>query len=235
MSGRSVVGALGVTLTLLVGAAQAADLPTKKPAPAPIDIPPPFSFTGPYLGLQGGYGYDGEVIYLPAMWHNSWSADRHGGFGGVVGGYDYQFSSNIVLGLQADYNLADITGGSAPHGLYTTTNKVDSFGSVDLKLGYAFNHWLVYAIGGLGLMDVTHTIDQPLYPYAYGRYDQFSSGYDFGLGVEYAFTNNWIGFADFRKYNMPSKWYPAIPVLGSHSVTESLDIVRFGIAYRFGT
>ena len=35
-------------------AAQAADLPTRKEAPAPIFVPPPFTWTGFYLGLNAG-------------------------------------------------------------------------------------------------------------------------------------------------------------------------------------
>ena len=35
-------------------AAQAADLPTRKEAPAPIFVPPPFTWTGFYIGLNAG-------------------------------------------------------------------------------------------------------------------------------------------------------------------------------------
>ncbi len=82
---RRVSWALGSCVAILVFAAQAADLPTRKPAPAP---PAPFSWTGPVIGLQGGFGWDGEEIYVPWVWHKPWSVERHGGFGGVVGGYD---------------------------------------------------------------------------------------------------------------------------------------------------
>ena len=48
----------GVAIAALTAAgavaAQAADLPTRKEAPAPIFVPPPFTWTGFYIGLNAG-------------------------------------------------------------------------------------------------------------------------------------------------------------------------------------
>src|SRR5271166_391818 len=48
----------GVAIAALTAAgavaAQAADLPTKKEAPAPVFVPPPFTWTGFYVGLNAG-------------------------------------------------------------------------------------------------------------------------------------------------------------------------------------
>ena len=55
MTNRWFVGAAAVALTVAGSlAAQAADLPTRKEAPAPVFIPPPFTWTGFYIGLNAG-------------------------------------------------------------------------------------------------------------------------------------------------------------------------------------
>jgi outer membrane immunogenic protein len=116
MGGYQRILALSVPVALALGAAQAADLPTHKQAPPALIAPVlPFNWTGPFLGLQGGFAWDGEEVYVPSDSPFEYSVDRHGGFAGVVGGYNYQFSA-VVVGVEADYNLANVTGGAAVHG-----------------------------------------------------------------------------------------------------------------------
>ncbi len=233
MGGHRRVWALAVPIVMALGSAQAADLPTHKTPPIPIAPVLPFSWTGPFLGLQGGYAWDGEEVYVPSVSGVEYSVDRHGGFGGIVGGYDYQLGA-VVVGVEADYNLADISGAAAVDRTYITTNKVNGFGSVDVKLGYAFDRFLVYGLGGLGLIDVNHTINAPLIPFAYGSYNSFQTGFNVGGGVQYAFTNNWSAFAEYRYYRDPAKYFADIPGLGTHSTVETLSNVRVGVVYKFG-
>ena len=57
MMNRWLKGVAIAALTVLgTVAAQAADLPTRKEAPAPVFVPPPFTWTGFYVGLNAGSG-----------------------------------------------------------------------------------------------------------------------------------------------------------------------------------
>jgi outer membrane immunogenic protein len=95
-------------------AAQAADLPTRKEAPAPVFVPPPFTWTGFYVGLNvGGIWSSGSRhadIFAPATFPFVLSTFFPGGLGsgqsGVIGGgqagYNWQTGA-FVLGVETDF------------------------------------------------------------------------------------------------------------------------------------
>jgi len=239
----------------VAGAASAADLPTHKAAPAPAYVaPPPFSWTGFFVGLQGGYAWDGEQIYAP--WNPNAlqkSVERSGGFFGGQAGYNYQWGP-LVVGVLGEYNAADVTGSATVWPVYHTTNKAEDFGSIDGKIGYAIDRFLVYGVGGFAMGDFKHTISMYppspgysnpsylypsysypsyAYPYLNYSYSAFQTGYTVGGGVQYAFWNNLSAFVEFRYYNFGDKNWGFIPGLGPHRTKESLSVVKGGLAYQF--
>jgi outer membrane immunogenic protein len=98
-------------------AAQAADLPTRKEAPAPVFVPPPFTWTGFYIGVNAGgiwpSGSRSATIFDPAAAANGGflSASFPGGLGsqsaGFIGGgqagYNWQTGA-FVLGIETDFD-----------------------------------------------------------------------------------------------------------------------------------
>lgn len=222
-------------LCLLGGtAALAADYPPIAPPPPPV-----FTWTGPYVGLHIGGAFAGNISINGSPIVSS-TFGRDGVFGGAHLGYNYQMNS-VVIGLQAEYNFAGITG-SATAGPFAFHSAVRQFGSIDGRLGLAFNRWLIYAIGGFAYSDPRHSIVNDGIPltrdYAANEY-----GWDVGGGVEYAFMGNWTGRIEYRYYNWGNKGYAdtlgyglaagATGVIPSHTTTEQLHTVRAGLTYKF--
>jgi outer membrane immunogenic protein len=97
--------------------AQAADLPTRKEAPAPVFVPPPFTWTGFYIGLNAGgifssgsrsltlidpnAGVDGAFLNsaLPGGLGNG----SDGFIGGGQAGYNWQTGA-FVFGVVTDFD-----------------------------------------------------------------------------------------------------------------------------------
>jgi outer membrane immunogenic protein len=128
-------------LSVLAGAASAADLPTRKGPPvAPVYIPPAFTWTGFYVGVNAGGAFTdnnnnntilpfGAVpvngTFFPAV---SNGGNRSGFIGGIQGGYNYQFTpgAGFVVGVEADIDWMDI-GHNNNNGLLFTNFTVPQF------------------------------------------------------------------------------------------------------------
>lgn len=132
------VASIGALL-LTAGAAAAADLPMSK---APLPLPPVFTWTGPSLGLLGGYtwgsnkpeygketfsSFDTRFPNAPSV--NGYSLSnttvhRYSNNGGpILGGalgYDYQVSRSALIGVQADMSWM----GQKQTDTYTSVNNI---------------------------------------------------------------------------------------------------------------
>jgi outer membrane immunogenic protein len=96
-------------------ASQAADLPTRKEAPAPVFVPPPFTWTGFYIGVNAGgiwpSGSRQATLFAPATFAFPISTFFPGGLGsqsaGFIGGgqagYNWQTGA-FVLGVETDFD-----------------------------------------------------------------------------------------------------------------------------------
>ena len=106
--------------------------PVRTMAPAPVLMAAPiFSWTGFYVGVNAGYAgdkfeypYSGDVSFPRGKdtrlvtYGGKPSITSSGGvFGGQVG-YNWQFASRWVIGLEADYQWANIEGRANINGLH---------------------------------------------------------------------------------------------------------------------
>jgi outer membrane immunogenic protein len=151
----------GAALLALVGAANAADLPVRAPAPyaAPAVVPPPATWTGFYVGGGWGYGLwdmSSNATTLGVAQGTTNNAGR-GWLGQAVAGYDYQFALggwNLVVGAFGDYSFGNMTGTSSilvlnPTGSLTGVEKETSFWDVGARGGLLITpEILTYFNGG---------------------------------------------------------------------------------------
>ena len=96
----------GASVIALTAAANAADLSQAPSAVSYKDAPSyGVNWSGLYVGVNGGYGWDASKI--GSRW-GLWVSSPEGGFGGGQIGYNVQ-QGNIVFGVEADFQAADIT------------------------------------------------------------------------------------------------------------------------------
>ncbi len=115
MTKRWMMGVAAAALTVATAvAAQAADLPTRKAPPAPIFVPPPFTWTGFYVGLNAGGVWSsgsrnatlyapGADVFLSNYFPGGIGKNQSGFIGGGQAGYNYQ-SGAAVFGIETDFD-----------------------------------------------------------------------------------------------------------------------------------
>jgi outer membrane immunogenic protein len=202
----------GLMMALIAGSAAAADLPIGVPAyGSPVLLP--FTWAGPYFGLNlGGHAGQDKVTT---------TTDSAGGFGlagaaaidqtspgsfnpsgvafGAQAGYNWQFG-DAVIGIEADANgllgnasrtVATIPVVAPGDFLFNSIKQPSFLLTVRPRVGWAFDHILVYATGGYAF-ETVQVFDT--FGYFGGSVlsnsgvNGHSSGWTAGAGVEYAFA-----------------------------------------------
>ena len=108
MTKRWMMGVAAAALTVATAvAAQAADLPTRKAPPAPIFVPPPFTWTGFYVGVNAGGVWSsgsrnatlyapGSDVFLSNYFPGGIGNNQSGFIGGGQAGYNYQSGAAVL-------------------------------------------------------------------------------------------------------------------------------------------
>jgi outer membrane immunogenic protein len=218
-------------LCAMSGYALAADAVVVE-SPPEVYVAPVFSWTGGYIGGQVGYLWGDGDASNPTL--GSAGIEPDGWLGGVYVGYNYQFTNNVVLGIDADFawtgadDTSTIVLGGADNG--TLDSELDWEGAVRARLGYAVDRFLPYVAGGVAFGRLSgeafDTADVSL-----GSADETNTGWTVGVGLEYAFTDNIIGRAEYRYTDFGDFDFD----VGGEDVSADLTTndVRLGIAYKF--
>jgi outer membrane immunogenic protein len=209
--------ALAVTLA---GPALAADLPMKSQVPY---VEPRFSWTSCYVGGHAGGGRGSKAMTDPVFLveENLIAPGTTTGVttvntsptGAVIGGEigcDYQFSSNVVVGVEGTASGSTMRGSqvvslhdSPPDTALVQANN-DFLASVTGRIGYAFDTVLVYGRGGFAIAGDKYNVSGGSVagngtPFNFQGLDN-RVGYVVGGGVDWAFSRHWSVNVEYDYY-----------------------------------
>jgi outer membrane immunogenic protein len=248
MKNSKLIAAVAVSAMLGIGAASAADLAVKAmPYAAPA---PAFSWTGCYVGAHAGAGVlldqgfqSSQSIQIVSVTQN---ADRHG-VGGLAGGQigcNYQ-TGRLVFGIEGEGFWSGMTVTQDQFELNTLVGSASIKNKWDYdvagRFGIAFDRALVYGKAGwvFGGFDWNFA-DRSGSDYR----NQASATLDgllIGLGLEYAFTNNWTAKFeyDYLGFNAKNVHFTescsCVLIVGGFTQNVSADkhIFKVGLNYLF--
>ncbi len=220
----------------------AADAPPETPLASPAAASNPWE--GFYVGGHVGYAF-GTSSYQsnPPAWPAAGSVGLYGEdgqfgplYGGLQAGYNHVTPSGLMFGLEADFSFPDKMNSNlpliySPVGPSVVNDKIEIFGSVRGRIGYAFGNWLIYGAGGFAYdRDLATSTDTA------GDVDSayfWRPGWTAGAGVEVRLSPNWsakleYSYMDFGHANA------FFPIAGErYNSNLALQTAQLGLNYRF--
>jgi outer membrane immunogenic protein len=231
---------LGTVVFFAVAAANAsaADLPVYK---APVAPPVVYSWTGCYLGGNGGGGWSHKRWTDPAA--GDVVVSEHDLGGGVAGGQvgcDYQ-TGNWVFGVAADADWANLSGNGPDltGAAFGYNSKVDFIGTVTGRAGFAVvDRSMFYVKGGAAWVHDNFFITVPPAGATAASVDQTRWGFVVGGGWEWAVIKNLSVFAeyDYMDFGKQGSTFTG-PLVAPFSlnIDQKVHVLKVGLNLRFGS
>jgi outer membrane immunogenic protein len=201
----------------------AADLP--RPAyKAPI-YTAPFSWTGFYVGLNGGYGW-GKSSWTSTLGTTGDFNTTGYLFGGTLG---YNLQTGVwVWGLEGDLDYSTIKGSTTTFcGAPGCETRNTWLGTARGRIGYAWDRFLPFITGGAAFGGIKMT------PAGGVSETKTKLGWTLGAGVEYAFMGAWSAKLEYLYVNLGKTTCDIATCGVATDVDFRSNIVRLGLNYRF--
>jgi outer membrane immunogenic protein len=249
---------LGVSFAVLAAApALAADLAARPYTKAPV-LEAPLSWTGFYIGGNVGGGWN------TSFWDNLTDVsglntgvplgqlNANGLLGGFQGGFNYQIGPKVVIGIEGEYDFADIRGDTAfrPrefNGHIHTRER--NIASVTGRIGGLYHDdILIYLKGGWAWSQFRHdvsVIDGEGNTGVYPTVNDNRDGYTLGFGSEYKIDRNWSAKIEYDYYDFRSKtvlfpqgaapvFFPSLAGPFRTDISAQTHVLKLGVNYTFG-
>lgn len=234
----------GALALVAAGAASAADLPARGPAPpprAPVFVAPVYNWTGFYVGINGGWAsahkcwdfVPGAGLPLREGCHTP----AGGGAGGQIG-FNWQ-SGPLVFGVEFTGDWTSMRGSNnslvfvAPQN--TNRTKVDGIAAATGRFGYAFDVALLYVKGGGAWVNDKYDTRNTATGVNTALATETRAGWTGGGGLEYGFAPNWSVAVEYDHYDFGRKNVAFTgPGAGIDRISQTVDMVTARLNWRFG-
>jgi high affinity Mn2+ porin len=248
--------------------ALAADLPPSLPAKAGVPYASTaYDWNGFYVGAHAGVTRGASnwtaqpgagAPALNGSFNLPFNLDFMAGTGsyflGLQAGYNYVFPSRLMLGVEADVTApnSDVVIPYAVRGSQTVTSPligqvtygeaVMHYGSARARVGYAFDHFLLYGTGGLAWSYDTVTRSQD----AGVSFNGFAAegtldtrllwrlGWAAGAGIEIPIAESWTAKAEYLSTGFGRKGLTFTAAAEPFNSDLAMQSVRLGMNYRIG-
>jgi outer membrane immunogenic protein len=244
--------AVTATASLLLAApiaANAADLPIR-PAPPPAYYPPPFSWTGFYLGgnIGGAWAQRDWTDGFFGLNFNNGTSD--GVFiGGGQLGVNGQFGA-FVIGVEWDFDWTGNNSNNGGNGIFVpalgtfaVTSNNNWVSTLAARFGVALDRALIYGKAGGGWVGnngftLTNVATGASIT---GGTSNTASGWLVGAGVEWAFLPSWTFKVEYDYLGLSNRTFVVpfaapFPALVGDTFTSSnrnVQMVKVGVNYLF--
>jgi opacity protein-like surface antigen len=168
--------------------------------------------------------------------------------GAVIGGEigcDYQFASNIVVGIEGTASGSTMKGSrivslhDSPPDLALVQANTDFLVSVTGRIGYAFDNVLLYGRGGFAMAGDKYNVSGASALGAGGPFDflgvENRIGWVAGAGVDWAFSRHWSMNVEYDYYQFGTKRVLMADQISQLSglvgVRQNVQVVKVGLNF----
>jgi outer membrane immunogenic protein len=220
------------------------------PARKAVVYEPPFTWTGFYIGLHGGYGaaemgLDSTGLALG----RDWSLQEDGAFlGGAQAGFNLQMGT-LVLGLEADggwlsaeasKNGAVIASLCGPLLNSFAQIETGAYAALSARAGLSLGMLLLYVKAGAAWADVKarYADSDPVagQVVSASTRSETMTGWVAGVGAEWAFTAHWAAKVEYLHLGFGDLTLAGLSTVANGRLLHNdlaVDTVKVGLNYRF--